>query len=72
MNQPILAVRRMPEVQPVDQRLLHKVRNDKDQEGHAVRVVLAKAEPLGKLGTKLEPLRVVCNKLEERGEGLSI
>ena len=49
--------------QPVDQRLLHTVLDDEDQEGHAVRVVLAEAEPLRKLGTKLGPPRVIFDEL---------
>eukprot|EP00964_Phaeocystis_antarctica_P070481 scaffold42929_cov69-Phaeocystis_antarctica.AAC.10 len=65
VNQPILvATRRVREAQPIDQRLLHTVRDDEDQEGHAVRVVLAQAEPLGKLGAKAGPPRVVFDKLK--------
>jgi hypothetical protein len=47
----------------VDLLLLRVVRNDEDQEGNAVRVVLAQAEPLGKLRTKADPPRVVFDKL---------
>ena len=64
MNQPVLVTkRRVREAHPIDHRLLHTVCDDQDQEGHAVRVVLAKAEPLGKLGAKLEPLLAVCNNV---------
>ena len=70
VNKPVvIAAQRVQEVQLVDYRLLHKVIDDEDQEGHAVRVVLTKAEPLGKLGAKLEPLLVVCNnKLKREAE----
>ena len=55
--------------QLVDLLLLHTVRNDKDQEGQAVRVVLAQAEPLGKLGAKAVPPRVVFDKLKRESTG---
>ena len=69
VNKPVITAQRVRAAQPIDQLLLHKVCDCEDQEGHAVRVVLAKAEPLGKLGAKLEPLLVICNKLK-RGQGL--
>ena len=62
-NQPVVIVaRRVFVAQSVDQRLLHKICDDEDQKGHAVRVVLAEAEPLGKLGAKSGPLRVIFDK----------
>ena len=56
--------------QPVDQRLLLTILDDEDQEGHAVRVVLAKAEPLRKLGAEVGPPRVIFDKLKRRGKVL--
>ena len=59
--------RRMASAQPVDHLLLHEVRDHEDQEGHAVRVALAQAEPLGKLGSEQDPLLVVSDSLERGG-----
>ena len=64
-NQPVVIVaRRVCVAQSVDQRLLHKICDDEDQKGHAVRVVLAEAEPLGKLGAELGPPRVASDNLK--------
>ena len=54
--QTILAAGRVQGVQLVDNFLLHKVSDEEDQKRHAVRIVLAEADPLGKLGA--EPLPV--------------
>ena len=43
--------------------LLDTVREDENQERHAIRKVFAETEPLGKLGAELGPPRVVLDDL---------
>ena len=64
MHEPVITVGRVLGLQPVNLRLLHKVIDEKNQKGHAVRVELAEADPLGKLCAKPVPIRVFVDCLQ--------